>query len=680
MAKITLDFETRSLLSLTDSGNWIYSKHNSTSVLCLSYYFSDEPLDLDHVYLWHCRHPSCGIEESPEPIRLFEAIARGDIVEAHNASFEWAIWNNQMVKKYGWPTFNLSQLSCTAARAATLALPRALEDVAQVMRLPQTKDMEGNAIMKMLCKPQKVTAAKRKQLLKQGVDPDQLIWLESKELIERNWEYCRQDTLVEAMLDKALPELTPLEREVYLLDQKINTRGFKVDKKGLLAALEFIEYTTSKLIDECKQLTDGIAPTQRAKMLAWFNSMGVPLLNTQAAHVDTFLPMKDLPPAAHRALEIMTAVNRTSTAKYRTLKEYLDLEDCRVRNTLMYHGASTGRWTGSGPQPHNFPRGHIKNMDLLWEDIIDAAKNNDWEWIEMLYGDPMELLSHGARGVITASEDSELFVADFSAIEARVLLWLADEQEALNLFREGKCIYCDMASAIYGFEVIKSKHPDQRMIGKKAILGLGYGMGAEKFQLTVLKDTGIELSLELCQTIVKTYRKKYAKVPEWWNKMEQCAIEAVRNPGRVQRYGRIQWRYSGRYLQCKLPSGRYLTYIDPVIVSKETPWGEKRDVLSFMAVDPKTKQWWRQTTYGGAIIENIIQAIARDIMALAMLNAERAGFDVLLTVHDEVIAEAKKILERSIDEFVLLMLVDEKWTKGCPVNAEGWRGFRYKKG
>ena len=676
--RVTIDFETRSKVSLDDVGGYAYTRHPSTEVHCLAYHLPEDPLTLDCVRLWHKATQSASIAESPPPLELFHAVNGRVLIEAHNAGFEWDVWHNIMVPRHGWPPLQADRVACSAAKAAAHALPRALEDLCVVLRTSARKDMEGHALMRRMSKPRKLKVAERKALLARGIDPDSTTqWQESREELERLWTYCRRDVLAEAQSSEALPDLSPSEWEVYLLDQVINRRGFFVDEEGLRAALHFVDEVCQRCEEELVQIAGDVRPTQRLKLKAWLHEHGVLVPDTQGATVDEWLASGRVEDAeARRVLEIMRAVNRTSTAKYRTLEAYT--VDGRVRRTLVYHGASTGRWTGSGPQPHNFPRGTVSDMDTAWEDVVKAFREKAWGWVEFLHGEPMDLLSGMTRGSIVAPQGRELLVADYAAIEARVVLWLAGEEAALEVFRAGRSIYCDLAEEIYGRPIDKKKDPVEYQIGKQGILGLGFGMGPPKFVTTVHDKAGINIPHEFASEVVKRYRKKYVRIPaEWWGQ-EAAAISAAANPGRVFRQGRCAWKASGRTLRCRRPSGEHLTYYDPVVTKKLTPWGEERDCLTFMAVDPKTKQWRRQDTYGGTLVENIVQATARDVMAAGMKAAEAAGYSVVLTVHDEVVAEVPEGFG-SVEELIGLLTTVPAWAEGCPIGAEGWRGRRYRK-
>jgi DNA polymerase len=256
-------------------------------------------------------------------------------------------------------------------------------------------------------------------------------------------------------------------------------------------------------------------------------------------------------------------------------------------------------------------------------------------------------------------------------------MWLASEEEALGVFERGEDIYCVMATAIYGYPCYKDTHPAERAMGKIAVLGLGYQMGWRKFK-EQCANAGVDISDEFAQQVVDAYRAKFWRIRDMWRQQEDSAIEAVRHPGLRVECGAVTWVQEGRFLFCELPSGRRLAYPDPEVRMKMTPWDELRPALTFMGVD-KNFNWSRQQTYGGMLVENITQAVARDLMAYGLLQCARSGLYVpILTVHDELIAEAKRHTG-NVHEFERLMASVPGWAVGCPVVAEGWTGLRYRK-
>lgn len=342
-------------------------------------------------------------------------------------------------------------------------------------------------------------------------------------------------------------------------------------------------------------------------------------------------------------------------------------------------------------------------QDNLWADLKTLSRPA----LTKKYGSVMSALSHGLRGAIVAAPGKTLYVADFASIEARVLLWCAGDEAGLDLFRQNADIYCDMASEIYHRPITKAD-AKERGIGKIAILGLGYQMGPSKFCDTcekggspILEDTyceecgkgpsqhrkenhpfqfadGEDDDTMTAVKVVAAYRTKYWRVKQMWEDQEASAIAAVESRSPVQ-CGKVRWVYQAPFLYCELPSGRRLAYCEPRVKLTMMPWGKEKAVLSYMGVDSYTRQWKRQSVYGGLLTENIVQAIARDLMADGMLRAEVTGvYQIVLSVHDELIAEADEGTG-SVKEFEDLMSALPDWTSGIPVAAEGWTGTRYHK-
>lgn len=718
--KATIDFETRSACSIKDCGSWRYSLDPTTQAMCLA--FRLPYWEHGRTALWHPAFPQFDIPEAdcPELQELFAWIASGKLVEAHNAWFERGIWTNIMIPRYGWPEVGHRQWRCSAAKAAAYSLPRSLDGCTQALRLTIKKDSEGAKNMKKMAKPRKPKKLEAKNWLiaHQGWNPKDkgdkeiiksldftvtvvedgsvidarwfngewqegafklgLYWHESPEMLDRLFSYCRIDVLAEEAVSERLRDLSPKETEVYLMDQAINQHGFQLDREGIEAALDIVEGLNSELNKELVELTEGRVEkaTQRVRMIDWFNDMGLPLSDTQGGTIDEWLRRQDLDAKVRRGLELVRSLGRTSTAKFIAAQNWASPDAWRVHGGLLYHGAGTGRWSGSGVQPHNFPRGNIKGMELAWEVI----KMRDVKLIEMLYGDVMEFLSFALRGMIVPTKGRKLMVADYAAIEARVVLWLANDDEALDVFRRKECIYMAMATEIYGRPITdKVKQADERQMGKQAVLGLGYQMGAKKFRATLAEKWGIFIDEAFAEKIVAAYRQRFWRVKKMWWDQEQAAIAAVKYPGRTVVCGRVSWRVIDGFLHCKLPSGRLLGYCEPLVIKKKTPWGEEREALTYMGVDPYTKKWRRQDTYGGMLVENITQATARDLMADAMLRCHEQGmYEVILSVHDELIAECDED-EGDVKDFEAAMAHTEEWADGCPVAAEGWTGYRYKK-
>ena len=663
--------------------------------------------------LWHPAFPTLGIRETPreDVEELIAWIEEGGLVEAHAHWFEFCMWRHQLVPKFGFPSIADDQWRCSAAKAASHALPRALDDAlhalasgvaARLMGVADDgehmgrprKDAEGQAVMRKVSKPRRPRKKELEICARHGLKPRRYYWHASKTLYTRLWVYCRQDVLAEESLSQAIPDLSDAETAMFHMDRAINERGFQLDQAAVSTALTLIAEEERVLNAELATITGGVVKraTQRAQMIKWLATKGVHLEDTQAATITETLEDYEaqnsfhgrnlgtsftVDPAAMRTLALMKELGRSSTAKYSKMRDWMD-SDGRVRGGLLYHGASTGRWSGAGVQPHNFVRGAVHDVEGLWQTL----KNDNRESIAAFpdahgrpVGSVMDALANALRGAIVAAPGCQLFVADYSSIEARVLLWIAGDENGLNIFRSGRDIYCEMASEIYKRPITKDDALE-RQVGKQAILGLGYQMGASKFQTTVQK-AGIEISGELAQVTVDTYREKFYPVKQLWYAQEEAACAAVAYPGGAHRAGKIRWQVEDRFLYCTLPSGRRLAFPDPEIRERSTPWGDVKPSLTYKSINAITHKWERQASYGGLLVENIVQAASRDVLAEAMLRVERSGtYQVVLSVHDEVIAESR---DGNLDQFNALITRCPRWASGCPVAADSWTGERYKK-
>lgn len=397
----------------------------------------------------------------------------------------------------------------------------------------------------------------------------------------------------------------------------------------------------------------------------------IPIEDLRKATVDSWIQNVDNP-KLKRILEIRAQGGKSSTAKLEAIKNRVCPDD-RVRDILVYHGASTGRWAGAGIQVQNFPRGVGYNSDK----VLECLLLDDLDVFEMMYPDVINAISAGLRGFIISEEGHDFVTADFAQIEARVVMMLAGCQRGIEDFRHGRDIYLALAQEIYKRPLTK-KDKEERQLGKVGVLGCGFQMGAARFKEHAKNQAGLIISEELAEKTVKTYRETYPEVVKLWYAQERAAILSVKNPGRIFTEGPIKWKVQGNFLYCRLPSGRCLAYPDPAIKVIKTKWDTDKESLTFMAVNTITKQWDREHTYGGKLVENIVQATARDLMANGMLNTEKAGYKSVMTVHDEVISEVPEGFG-SVEEFEKLLSTPPEWAKDYPIKAEGWRGKRYRK-
>jgi hypothetical protein len=462
-AVLHIDFETASEADLPVVGLDNYSRHPSTKVHCLGFVFGGEEVSL-------IADISSALTDCPE---LFEHIERGGEVVAHNAPFELAIWNNVCVPKYGWPRLKPEQMRCTMAQCYAMGLPASLEKAAAALGIEETKDMAGSRVMMQLARP----------------NPDGELWVYSHnpEKFERLFDYCRQDVEVERELDKRLMKLSPKEREVWLLDRKINERGIRVDVSAINSAIWLVNAEKQRLDAEMLSVTDGEVArcTEVQALVKWVKKQGVALESVGKANVLDALNTTSLPVNVREALNIRREAAKSSTAKLAAMRDRAGRDTHRVRDSFQYHGATTGRWAHRGVQPGNLPR---PRPDVKQDHIEDIIKNiADRDYIDIYYGPVMAAMADCVRGMITADKGCELIAVDFSAVEARVLAWLAGEEKVLDIFRTHGKIYEHAAAGIYG-KPIDAVTKEERQIGKVACFGP---------QTQVVTSNGIKAIMEV---------------------------------------------------------------------------------------------------------------------------------------------------------------------------------------
>jgi DNA polymerase len=578
--RATIDFETRSAFDIKN-GAWGYAKHPSTRVLCLSFLLpgqdpltpslwapaldgfpavEDYPLDED------------GVPYSIE--RLFDYIRFGGLVEAHNVNFEWMIWHHVFTKPkrfdvtgcagMGAPPLKDEQLMCSAAKAAALALPRKLEQIGEAMDMaPHLRKLAtGDRLIKRYSKPRKARKGEPKvvtDIFAEDYLEPIVYWHEfTPEDRDELFRYNKQDVVAEHAFSEITPDLDPRERMVWLADFRANRRGVLVDVPlvemaiRLEAELKAQMNETITALTESEENPEGIRGSQRGKILDWLTEHGVDLSDTQAGTLDHLMAstyFTTLDPNVQTVVRIARNINRASVSKYKRILACLDRDDNRVRELIMYHGATTGRWSGKGIQVQNFPKGNLAELlshpdgvpfspkKITMAQAVADVMTGDIEWLRVIYGDPLSVLSSVLRGALIPSPGRVFFVADYAAIEARVVLWLAGAIKALDVFRRGEDIYCDMASGIYRRPINKDDHPKERGFGKVAVLGLGYGMGWLTFLIT-LRTYKIKFTEKQAKEILGDKAEKLAdwirselwpeRPEEWEFKDEEDYREAMR--------------------------------------------------------------------------------------------------------------------------------------------------------
>lgn len=668
--KLWIDFETRSACVLEKSGAHRYAEDPTTEIMCLGFKVDDEPTEL-WIPEW-ARQTFC---VRGEDVRLACVINQADEIHAHNAAFERSIWRHVM-GRYGWQDIPLERWRCTAAKAAAMGLPRSLDLACQAAGVAG-KAESGYKIMLKMSKPRK--PRKKEREANPGWEKT-LYWHEDLDEYRQLLEYCKQDVDAEYALDEALPDLTPMEQSLWFLDQKINDRGLHLDLESIEAMVKAIESLETDVSLEIHKLTHGMlnSARQQAAGLAWLRTRGCGLSDLQAQTVARALESDKLDPQARRYLELRQLSSKASVSKLRAMA-LTACSDSRVRGTLLYWGATrTGRWAGRLIQPHNMPRGHLK---------IEEVEESLWYFRNFghaFFKDPMDTASSCLRGLITTAPGNDLLAADFSNIEGRCAAWLAGETWKLDAFREfdlgtGPDLYRKAYSQAFGVPLGRITD-QQRFIGKVMELSLQYQGWVGAFA-TMAANYGVSMPEDEVAEICGKWRNAHPNIVLFWGLMESAAIQAVQT-GRQLKVGGITFGVRGEYLHMRLPSGRFLSYNKPRAVERLDRFKRVKNSLEYMGLNTMINKWMRLRTYGGKLFENAIQAIARDVMAEAMLRVEAAGYPIVLTVHDEILAEIPRSRERESyeqEEFQRLMAQVPTWATGLPVAVAGWRGFRYRK-
>lgn len=651
-SEVHLDFETRSQCDLKKHGLHVYANHPTTEILVACYAFDDEP-----VKTWVPNTTStCD--------RLLEHLRQGGKVIAHNSAFEREILNTVATKRYAWPKVTIDQFECTMSRAYAMAIPPSLERAAAALGIEKQKDMEGHRLMMRLSRSEGL-----------------IDWVEHQRLNE----YCAQDVEVERELHKRLLALSPAERKVWELDQAINARGIEIDMASVGLALDVVAIEEKRLNEEMKWFTEGAvsACTAVGQIKDWLEQVWqIPCESLDKESVQNLLGLDDLPPEVRKVLVLRQEAGKSSVKKLSAMKNRVS-DDNRIRGTLQYHGASTGRWSGRGIQPQNFPKGKYSEEEVL--DLFELLRNpQPTEAISLFYGPPLQALSNILRSFIIAKKDHRLFWGDYNAIEARVLAWLANEQKVLDVFRKGEDIYVDAYRRSFNVEGEISQ--DQRQIGKTQVLALGYQGGAGAFQ-SMAGKFGVIISEEQAEATKVLWRKANPNIVSFWWTLEDAAMSAVRYSGKtfIQPSSRIAFRKVGSFLFSKLPSGRVLSYPYPRIEMQyyKNRRGEnvEKEGLTYMGEAPVTGKWERLKAYGGMLAENATQAVARDLLVHSMLELEKEGIPVVFTVHDEVVTEIMEIHTAPLSEKTVEVIMSRlpSWAEGLPLAVKVKSGVRYSK-
>ena len=671
---LSVDIETYSDVDIGKAGLYKYAQSPAFRILLFAYSLDGAPVQV-----------VAFTKDGPKlpPSIWYHLADPGTLKHAYNAAFEWYCLRDLVAEYMGVHGYThehwLSQWRCTMLHGMYLGYPGGLDACGKALGLPQDKQKMGigKSLIRYFCvpcKPTKANGGRTRNL----PHHDPAKW----ELFKT---YNAQDVVTEMEIESRLANF-PVPDDVqkqWELDLTINARGVAVDRALVASAQAMDAQVRQGYIQEAQALTGLENPNSVSQLTAWLTEQtGEELADLRKDTVAQLLK-SDLPEcSSRRLLEIRQELGKTSNKKYDSLA-VATCDDGRIRGTLQFYGASrTGRWSGRILQPQNLPRTYIQGDLLpLARDLVKAGNTNGLRWI---FGSVPDTLSQLIRTALVASPGNKLLDADFSAIEARVIAWLADEEWVLDVFRDTGKIYEATASRMFGIPVerIKKGNPEYayRQKGKVATLALGYqgGVGAMRTM-----DTGHELdslSDAEVQELVDLWRQANPNIVKLWGIVEAAARAAVVE-GRTSFLGHgmvvsreVDASQGLDFLSIQLPSGRKLYYPQPAII----PNRFGRPSISYMGQNQTTKKWERIESYGGKLVENIVQAVARDCLAEAITRLEAAGYPVVFHIHDEIVVEAKAG-EGSLDEMERLMSVMPDWATGLPLNADGWVNEFFKK-
>lgn len=636
----SIDFETRSKANLPDVGLDIYANDPTTEVLCIA--FGNNP---ETVNVLPPQNPSTN-----QLWPLMQHVSKGGKIAAWNAMFEYAIWNCVCVPKYHWPKLKLEQCIDTMAVAAANNIPQGLDEAGAFMDAQYQKDPIGKRLIQKLCKPNS----------KGGFNDD-------PELLKQLFDYCAQDVRTEMALGAVLRPLEDVEQAVWTLTQRINTRGVPVDPRELQNAVLAVQRAQDAIDQECLALT-GCKPSERQKLLDWLNAQGAGLDDLTAETVSKMLQCS-IHTRVKKALELRQDGSQTSVAKYAKMLEVQ--RDGRIRNTLVYHGASTGRWASRGGlNLQNIARPNLSDEEIerCIPRVFDQATGSMGE------------LSSLVRSGIKAPDGKTFVDVDFSSIENRVGVWLAGQKDKIEMFRKGLDEYKTFASTSLYRVPYDAVTKDQRQVAKSAVLGAMFGQGA-KGLVKYADGMGVKLTEAQAKNAVDNYRGSYVMVKELWAACESAAIQAVENPGSPFAAGaKIILKCAKGALWMRLPSGRLICWQRPQLELLTTPWGSEKLGVTVHSQNTYSRQWTRNAIIGSSIFQSAVQGTARDFLAVAMLNLDKAGYEVINSVHDEVLLLVEEQNgESSMADVIQIMTTPPSWAPDFPLAAEGWFGKRYRK-
>lgn len=643
MKTLSIDIETYSSVDLSEAGVYRYAEAPDFEVLLIGYSFDGGPVEvLDaETEIFTRVTDFCRLLQDPTIIKT-----------AWNANFE-----RTCLAKWLGVEMPPEQWSDTMILAMEMGLPGSLAAAGMALGLPeeQLKDPVGKSLIQYFskpCKPTKSNGGRTRNLPQH--DPDKwALYI----------EYNRQDVVTEMAIRSKLKPLADSEQQLWCLDQRMNDHGVRVDLPMVREIVRFDEHNRAKLQEEAVRITGLQNPNSLQQLKGWLSDQGAPVEQLRKDDLDRLLS-EDLPDNVRQVLTIRKALGKTSVKKYGAMLA-ATCEDSRLRGILQFYGANrSGRWAGRIVQTHNLAKNFLPDLDLA----RSLAAAGDFDTMETLYGEPSFVFSELIRTAFIPSEGCRFVVSDFSAIEARVVAWLAGEEWVLEAFRNGEDIYCKTASMMYHVPVVKhGENGHLRQKGKVAVLACGYqgGVGAMRAM-----DKGGTIPDEELQSVVDQWRAANPKIVKMWRSYERAARTAIEERRTVKLRNGVAYSYESGNLFAKLPNGRKLCYYGARL---------KDDRIYYMGVNQETKQWGLAETYGGKLVENVVQATARDCLAEAMTRVAAMGYQIVMHVHDEMIVDAPKDDTDALQRINAAMGAPIEWAPGLPLRGDGYECDFYKK-
>lgn len=653
MRTLFIDIETYSSIDIKESGVYRYIEAPDFDILLFAYSFDDEGVTVVDL-----------ARGEKLPDKVLKALIDENITKkAYNANFEINCIQKYLTNNFYDIGLKIEQWQCTMIQAARMGLPGSLDQVAKALGFPEDKQKMriGKALIDFFCKPCKPTKknfGRTRNLPEHDID---------------KWElfktYNEQDVVVEKEINyqlmkyqKYIPEF---EHRLWVLDQKINSYGINMDRDLMKKAIEADELNSERLLKEAIELTGLSNPNSVAQLKEWFQEnedTEIESLNKKAISE----LKENVSEEGKKVLELRQEMAKTSVKKYQAMERAL-CDDGRIRGLLQFYGANrTGRWAGRIVQVQNLPQNKIPDLDLA----RNLIKEGEYELVRLLFTSIPDVLSQLIRTAFIPSPGHLFIVSDFSAIEARVIAWLAGEKWRQEVFASGGDIYCASASQMFHVPVEKNGvNGHLRQKGKIAELALGYqgSVGA----LISMGALDMGLTEDELPRIVDAWRKANPKIVQLWYDVENAAIDAVTEKRVMKIQKGIEFIPQPGMLFVRLPSGRHLAYVKP-------SWDGKN--LTYYGVDQTSKKWERIPTYGGKLVENIVQAVARDCLATAMMRLDEAGYKTVMHVHDEVILDVPdESIENDLKRINKIMSTPIEWAPGLTLKGESFITNYYKK-